>query len=307
MPEEGVVPLCHTDILRIEEIERIVSIATSFGIKNIRLTGGEPLVRKGVVELIKNIKSIGCVEHVALTTNGTLLPKFAQELKNAGLDRVNISLDTLDAEQYKKITRRGNLEDAINGIHAALEHELSPVKINVVVVKDLHQDLLEFAKLTISQPLHIRFIEYMPVGDAENYTGCEWGKDEVIPAKDVIDIINSQAEEQDHIKLYPVENGNQPDGWGPANYFKFDGAQGTVGTISAISNHFCNTCNRLRLTADGRIKPCLFSDVEYDIKTPLRAGDEDEVRNVFADALLHKPACHDHKVGTKRKMSQIGG
>ena len=307
MPEEGVVPLCHNDILRVEELTTITKAASELGIKHVRLTGGEPLVRRGVVNLIRDIKAIPEIESVALTTNATLLPEFATDLKEAGLDRVNISLDTLDAEQYAYITRRGKLEDAIAGIHAAIEHNLTPVKLNVVVVKDLNQDLLEFAKLTINKPLHVRFIEYMPVGDANNFTGCKWGPEEIIPSKEVIETINASALESGMKPLVSLDNNNQPEGWGPARYFKFEGALGTVGTISAISNHFCATCNRLRLTSDGKIKPCLFSDAEYDLKTPLRAGDIDGMKTVLRDALLHKPESHNHRIGTKRKMSQIGG
>ncbi len=307
MPEEGVKSIPHCEILRLHEIEEIVKIATSLDIKNVRLTGGEPLVRKGVVDLVKNLREIEGIEHVAMTTNATLLKDYAQQLKNAGLERVNISLDTLDPEQYEKITRRGNLNDALEGIQVAQEVGFSPVKINVVVVKCLNQDLFRFAKMTESQPLHVRFIEYMPVGDAENYAGCEWGANEIIPSKDVIAKINKQAEKKGHSKLELINENQTVEGWGPAIYYKFPNALGSVGTISAISNHFCSKCNRIRLTSDGRIKPCLFSDAEWDIKTPLRDRNLDEVCERMKDALLHKPKAHDFKVGTKRKMSQIGG
>ena len=307
MPEEGVKSIPHCEILRMHEIEEIVKIASTLGIKNVRLTGGEPLVRKGVVELVKNLREIDGIENIAMTTNATLLKDFAKPLKDAGLDRVNISLDTLDAQQYAKITRRGNLEDALEGIETALQVGLTPVKINVVVVKCLQQDLFAFAQMTKDRPLHIRFIEYMPVGDAENYAGCEWGADEIIPSEQVIQQINERAEALEHVKLEKVEDAQRVQGWGPAVYYKFPNAQGSVGTISAISNHFCANCNRIRLTSDGRIKPCLFSDVEYDIKTPLRLGKNEKVCATIKEALLHKPEAHDFKVGTKRKMSQIGG
>ena len=307
MPEEGVKSIPHCEILRLHEVEEVVKIATALGIRNVRLTGGEPLVRKGIVELVKNLRQIDGIEHIAMTTNATLLKDFAQALKDAGLDRVNISLDTLDAQQYAKITRRGNLEDALQGIETALEVGLAPVKINVVVVKCLQQDLLAFAQMTKDRPLHVRFIEYMPVGDAENYAGCEWGADEIIPSEQVIRQINEKADKLEHVKLELVDDSAKVQGWGPAVYYKFPNAQGSVGTISALSNHFCSRCNRIRLTSDGRIKPCLFSDTEFDIKTPLRLGENEKVCATIKEALLHKPEAHDFKVGTKRKMSQIGG
>ena len=307
MPEEGVRSIPHCEILRMHEIEEVVKIASALGIKNVRLTGGEPLVRKGVVELVKNLREIDGIEHIAMTTNATMLKDFAQPLKDAGLDRVNISLDTLDAAQYAKITRRGNLEDALAGIETALQVGLSPVKINVVVAKCLHQDFFAFAEMTRERPLHIRFIEYMPVGDAKNYVGCEWGADEIVPSEQVISSINEKAEARGHAKLEKVDEATKVQGWGPAVYYKFANAQGSVGTISAISNHFCANCNRIRLTSDGRIKPCLFSDAEHDIKTPLRLGEMGKVCDTIKEALLHKPEAHDFKVGTKRKMSQIGG
>lgn len=306
MPEEGVKSIPHCEILRLHEIEEVVKIAATLGIKNVRLTGGEPLVRKGIVDLVKNLRQIEGIEHIAMTTNATLLKNFARPLKDAGLDRVNISLDSLDKDQYAKITRRGNLDDALKGIECALNVGLDPVKINVVVVKCLQQDLFAFAQMTKDRPLHVRFIEYMPVGDAENYAGCEWGSDEIIPSEEVIAEINEQAEKLEHAKLQRLGVASV-EGWGPAVYYKFPNSQGSIGTISALSNHFCSKCNRIRLTSDGRIKPCLFSDLEWDIKTPLRAGREEQVCATIREALLHKPEAHDFKIGTKRKMSQIGG
>ena len=307
MPEEGVKSIPHCEILRISEIEEVVKIASELGIKNVRLTGGEPLVRKGVIDLVKSLKEIDNIEHIAMTTNGTLLKDFAKPLKEAGLDRVNISLDTLDKAQYAKITRRGNLDDALEGIESALAVGLEPVKINVVVVKCLEQDFFAFAKMTDDRPLHVRFIEYMPVGDAQNYAGCEWGVDEIIPSEEVILKINRSAKMSSHPELQLVGDEEKVQGWGPAIYYKFPNSLGSVGTISALSNHFCSSCNRIRLTSDGRIKPCLFSDLEYDIKMPLRLKDKDKVCATIKEALLNKPKAHDFKVGTKRKMSQIGG
>lgn len=305
MPEHGVKSIPHESILTLEEVHKAIECASQLGIKHVRFTGGEPTVRKGLLGLIERTAQTPGIESVALTTNAILLPNMATDLKAAGLSRVNISLDTLDAEQYRFITRRGNLDDALKGVEAALSSGLSPVKLNTVVVRSLNQDLLSFARLTIDAPLHVRFIEYMPIGSGEDCGGCGWGLDDVVPAKKIIETINMQARSIGLGSLQPTTA--TPDGWGPAQYYRLPDAQGTVGVISAISNHFCASCNRLRLTADGKIKPCLFSDTEYDIRSALRKGDKEEVLSVFEAALSHKPSGHEHRVGTRRMMSQVGG
>lgn len=304
MPEEGICAMPHDEILRIEEIEQIVRIAARNGIKSVRLTGGEPLVRKGVTDLIEAIENTPGIQNVSLTTNGVLLPKMAEDLKRAGLSRVNISLDTLDPEQFKEITRVGNLDDTLAGIDAALEAGFNPVKINSVVVKRLNQDFLEFAKLSIDRPLHVRFIEFMPLGDSSD-SGTGWGKEDVIASEELREIINAQAIEAGMEPLRPADN--EPVGWGPARYYEFPDAMGTVGFISPLSRHFCSECNRLRLTADGLIRPCLFSDVEFDVKGALREGGEEAAERVLYEALGAKPDDHHDKVGTERNMSAIGG
>ncbi len=305
MPEHGVKSIPHESILTLEEVHKAIECASQLGIKHIRFTGGEPTVRKGLLGLIERTAQTPGIESVALTTNAILLPNMATDLKAAGLSRVNISLDTLDAEQYRFITRRGNLDDALKGVEAALSSGLSPVKLNTVVVRSLNQDLLSFARLTVDAPLHVRFIEYMPIGSGEDCGGCGWGLDDVVSAKEIIETINMQAQSIGLGSLQPTTA--TPDGWGPAQYYRLPDAQGTVGVISAISNHFCASCNRLRLTADGKIKPCLFSDTEYDIRSALRKGDKEEVLSVFEAALSHKPSGHEHRVGTRRMMSQVGG
>lgn len=305
MPEHGVKSIPHESILTLEEVHKAIECASQLGIKHIRFTGGEPTVRKGLLSLIERTAQTPGVESVALTTNAILLPNMAADLKAAGLSRVNISLDTLDAERYRFITRRGNLDDALKGVEAALSSGLSPVKLNTVVVRSLNQDLLSFARLTVDAPLHVRFIEYMPIGSGEDCGGCGWGLDDVVSAKEIIETINMQAQSIGLGSLQPTTA--TPDGWGPAQYYRLPDAQGTVGVISAISNHFCASCNRLRLTADGKIKPCLFSDTEYDIRSALRKGDKEEVLSVFEAALSHKPSGHEHRVGTRRMMSQVGG
>ena len=305
MPEHGVKSIPHESILTLEEVHKAIECASQLGIKHIRFTGGEPTVRKGLLGLIERTAQTPGIESVALTTNAILLPNMATDLKAAGLSRVNISLDTLDAEQYRFITRRGNLNDALKGVETALSSGLSPVKLNTVVVRSLNQDLLSFARLTVDAPLHVRFIEYMPIGSGEDCGGCGWGLDDVVPAKEIIETISMQAQSIGLGSLQPTMA--TPDGWGPAQYYRLPGAQGTVGVISAISKHFCASCNRLRLTADGKIKPCLFSDTEYDIRSALRKGDKEEVLSVFKAALSHKPSGHEHRIGTRRMMSQVGG
>lgn len=306
MPAEGVCSMGHDEILRIEEIERLVRVAAGLGIKSVRLTGGEPLVRKGVVDLVDAITDIDGIENVSMTTNGVLLPAMIDDLQAAGLSRVNISLDTLDPDQFHAITRVGRLEDTLAGIDAALAAGLNPVKVNAVAVRSLDQDFLEFAKLSIDRPLHVRFIEYMPVGDTSEDAGTGWGEGDVIPSEELFQTINRRAAAAGLPSLRAA-GAAKPLGWGPARYFEFPGAQGTVGFISPLSRHFCSECNRLRVTADGKVRPCLFSDTEYDVRAALRAGDDGAVREVLLRALGAKPDEHHDKVGTERNMSQIGG
>ena len=306
MPEEGVQQLPHEEILRIEEIVQAVRVVAGMGIRSIRLTGGEPLVRLGVVDLVRDIANVPGIENISMTTNGVLLPRMADDLKAAGLSRVNISLDTLDSDQFRQITRRGELQQTLDGIDAALEAGFNPVKINAVAVRSLHQDYLKFAELSIDRPLHVRFIEYMPVGESSGTDGCGWGKQDVVSCEELFDTINEQARAQGLPELVAAGE-DRPLGWGPARYFMFPGAQGTVGFISPLSRHFCGECNRLRLTADGKLRPCLFSDNEYNLRAALREGDEEAQRAVFAEALRAKPDDHHDRVGTERGMSQIGG
>ncbi len=312
MPEEGVAWKPHDQILTLEEIERVVEVAAAEGIGKIRLTGGEPLVRFGVTDLVRSLTAMSGIESVALTTNGTLLRKHAAELHDAGLSRVNISLDSLDADVYSRITRGGKLAEALDGIEAAFEAGFDPVKLNVVVVRSLDQDLLGFAKMTLDRALHVRFIEYMPVGEAEEGAGCHgdsggWTREDSVPSDEVVERISTAAQAEGLGLLRALERDEAPGGWGPARYYRLDGAQGTVGVISPLSHHFCAECNRLRLTADGRLRPCLFSDEEIDVRSVLRAGDDEAVRAVIRQALHIKPENHHDRVGTERRMSQIGG
>lgn len=313
MPEEGVAWKSAEDILSFEEIERFARFAVEAGIGKIRLTGGEPLVRKGVVDHVRRLRAITGLEAIALTTNGTLLPTFAVPLREAGLERVNVSLDSLDPATYERMTRGGHLEDALAGIDAAIDVGFSPVKINAVVVRSVKQDLLGFAKLTMDRPLHVRFIEYMPVGDdAGEGTGCTgeqvgWTQADHVPSDEILETISALGAEAGLGSIEPVERSSAPGGWGPARYFRFPGSMGTIGVISPLSHHFCGECNRLRLTADGRLRTCLFSDEELDVRTVLRTGDDDAVRAVIREALETKPESHSMRIGTLRRMSQIGG
>ena len=312
MPDEGVAWKDHSEILSYEEIERFTRIAVEEGIGKVRLTGGEPLVRKGVAELVRALRHDVGVDSVALTTNATLLPRYARELRDAGLERINVSLDSLDADKYARITRGGKLADALAGLDAAFEVGFSPVKLNVVVVRSLQQDLLGFAKMTLERPLHVRFIEYMPVGETEEGAGCTsevagWTREDSVPSEEVLERVSAEGAAAGLGELLPVVRENAPGGWGPARYYRFAESQGTIGVISPLSHHFCAECNRLRLTADGRLRPCLFSDDELDVRTVLRAGTDEDVRAVVREALRIKPENHAERVGTMRRMSQIGG
>ena len=307
MPAEGVEAMGHDELLRIEEIETIARVATRIGIRSVRLTGGEPLVRKGVVDLVRSLHEMPGIVNVSMTTNGVLLPKMAGDLKDAGLSRVNISLDTLDPEQFTEITRVGRIESTMQGIDAALEAGFNPVKINAVTVRRLNQDYLAFARLSVDRPLHVRFIEYMPVGESTGSDGSGWGKEDVVPSEELLATINERAREAGYPELEMIQDDDKPLGWGPARYFQFPDAQGTVGFISPLSRHFCSECNRLRLTADGKLRPCLFSDREIDVRAALREGGDEAVYDCFLQALNLKPDEHHDKVGTERNMSQIGG
>lgn len=308
MPAEGIVQVPHDQILRLSEIERLVNIAAQMGVERIRLTGGEPLVRRGVVDLVAALASTPGIKDVSLTTNGILLPRYAADLKQAGLRRVNISLDTLDAEQYRQVTRGGDITSVWAGIESALEAGFSPVKINAVAVRGLDQDFLAFARLSLDRPLHVRFIEYMPVGDSSGVCDCGWGPDEVVSCEDIMRQINRRAIAEGADGLVPA--GGKPEGAGPARYYEFPGAAGTVGFISPLSRHFCGECNRIRVTSMGKIRPCLFSDEEIDVRGALRCGSDDAVREVLARALRAKPEQHGNPSSahaTSRNMNQIGG
>ncbi len=298
MPEKGVKPFNHREIMTYEEITKIVSIAASLGVKKIRLTGGEPLIRKNVLFLISSLRAIKGIEDISLTTNGILLEKYAKGMADSGLDRVNVSLDTLRPDRYREITRGGDIRLVMKGIDAAEEAGLLPIKINMVPIRDLNDDeITDFAMMTMKTSRHVRFIEFMPIGPRDL-----WSDEKYISTDEIRKTIEQIG------PLNPVRLRKH----GPARYFRFDGAPGVIGFISALTHHFCSDCNRLRLTADGRLRPCLFSETEIDLKPALRNQPSDkEIERLLRLAIRVKPEGHkiDQRddLSTLKNMSRIGG
>ncbi|MGZ6202073.1 MAG: GTP 3',8-cyclase MoaA [Thermodesulfobacteriota bacterium] len=299
MPEEGISIIPHQEILTYEEILRVVRVFGTEGISKVRLTGGEPLVRKGIVNFVSRLSQIEEIKDLSLTTNGILLKEFGQDLKNAGLKRINISLDSLKKDRFFQITRKDEFEKVWAGIEEALRVGLSPIKINMVAIRGFNDDEIEsFAQLTLGLPLIVRFIEYMPSGN-----GDEWKETDILTISQIMSHLKNVG------KLIPIPS----DRWdGPAKRFRIKGALGEIGLFGAISSHFCDDCNRLRLTPDGKIRTCLFSDEEIDIKELLRNGGSDrDLKEKLFVALKKKP--ERHSINThqfkkcQRNMSAIGG
>lgn len=304
MPLQGVPWRPRQEILSYEEILRVVGVAASLGVSRVRLTGGEPLVRRGVPDLVAAMARLPGVREVSLTTNGMLLARYAEALAAAGLARVNISLDTLRPERFAAITRLGHFEDVWRGIEAAQRADLTPIKLNCVVIRGLNDDeLADFARLTLERPWHVRFIELMPIGNQG-----DWG--EGMPSQGERFMSVAQMEAQ-LTELGPLVPAGSVVGNGPAQVYQLPGAPGTVGFISPISEHFCATCNRLRLTADGRLRPCLLSDLEVDLRPCLRDGaDPAQLKALIYQAAQAKPQGHrlPERIYPKgRGMSAIGG
>ncbi len=283
MPEEGVSKLTHEDILRYEEIVRVVRVAVGMGITHVRLTGGEPLVRGGIVDLVHDLARIPGLDDLSLTTNGLLLPRYAEELARAGLKRINLSLDTLQPERFRHISRLGELNQVLAGREAALAAGLKPVKVNVVMVRGMNDDeIVDLARLTLAKDWHVRFIEVMPLGAGEVWTG-----NGVVSAREMRSRIESALG-----ALEPVAEGLGV-GIGPARYYRLSGGEGTVGFISPVSDHFCQSCNRLRLTSNGLLLPCLMSNAAVDLRMALRNGVADEeLRELLLSGIIHKPQGH---------------
>ena len=290
MPEEGVCKRSHHEMMNEDEVVTAVEVAASLGIRKVRLTGGEPLVKKNIVSICRRVAAVEGIKEVCLTTNGILLPELAKELRQAGVNRVNLSLDTLNPEKYAYITRIGKLEQFRAGLEAALEAGFDKVKINAVLIGGFNDDEIEaLANLTMEYPVDMRFIELMPIQDHD-----EFGESAYVPYSRVLEKLPEAV---------PV-----PKDGGVAKLYRLPGAKGNIGLISPISAHFCGECNRLRLTADGKLKPCLHSADEYSIKGLDKAG----MKAVFEEAIRNKPAWHGdldaiHRSQAGRNMNEIGG
>lgn len=301
LPKEGVPWRPREELLTADEILQVARAAAELGITRIRLTGGEPLIHPDIVEIVAGLNAIPQIEDLSITTNAMLLERFAEPLARAGLKRLNVSLDTLDPVKFTQITRGGNIERVWRGLLAAESAHLTPLKLNTVVVKGLNSDQLPaLARLTIDKPWHVRFIELMPIGNTQ-----DWGEgfpalpDRFISAKDMqLLLADFQLEETDH----------KPSGNGPARIYRIPGAMGTVGFISPLSQHFCQTCNRLRLTADGFLRSCLLKETEFNIREALRAGKA--LAPLIQQAVDAKPESHElflQSLPKSRQMAQIGG
>lgn len=302
MPEEGIQPLAHAEILTYEEILRVARIAVGLGIRKVRLTGGEPLVRRDLERLVEGLTRIEGLGDLSMTTNGVLLGEKIEALRRAGLRRVNVSLDSLQPDRYRAITRGGDLERVWASILAALEAGMRPVKINVVAMKGQNSDeVLSFAELTIRWPIEVRFIEQMPLGDPG---ACQ--PRGFISAESILETLQSS---------FPLEPLHVTTGNGPAQLYRIANGQGAIGIIAPMTRHFCHTCNRLRLTPDGKLRACLFSDHEVDLKELLRSEVSDEaLRQRIQEAISSKPSRGAPGSGADlrvkkcvRPMSQIGG
>ncbi len=298
MPATGVPPLAHEQVLSYEDILRLARIAVSLGICKVRITGGEPLVRRDVVYLCEQIAKLPEIESVSLTTNGVLLEQFAAPLFAAGIRRINVSLDTLDRAKFSRITRRDRFQQVWAGIEEAHRIGFYPIKINVVALRGTNDDELEaLARLTHRFPFHVRFIEFMPF-QAKHHADLFLGSDEILERLQRI------------APLHPVHSNNSN---GPARHFQFPGAPGKIGIISPVTHHFCATCNRMRVTADGKLRTCLFSQKETDLRELLRSSAPDDViAATVRRAIAEKPERHSFDQTLTRKcisrpMSAIGG
>jgi len=292
--------LPHREILSYEEILRLVALAVPLGISRVRITGGEPLLRRGIVDFIAALNAVGGLEDISITTNGVLLDEMADGLFKAAKPRLNISLDSLNAQKFRKITGSDNYDRVWRGIKRAEELGFFPLKLNMVPVRGMNDDeVADFARLTLDRRFHVRFIEYMPIGDDDR-----WHRDACVPADEIRAIIEREVG-----PLKPFTSQNSA---GPSINYQLPDARGVIGFISPITRHFCESCRRLRLTADGRIRPCLLSDTEIDVKSALRQGcDDAELERLFQLALELKPDRHNvNDTGPgrfKRTMSRIGG
>ena len=299
MPEKGIRFMPHSEILTYEEMLHIVRLSIQKGVRKVRLTGGEPLVRRGFISFLERLCKIEGLEEITLTTNGVLLKSLAADIKNCGISRINVSLDSLRPERFFRITGRDCFKQVWEGIEEAEHMGFNPIKINVVAIKGVNDDeILDFAALTLEKPYHIRFIELMPIGDKNISMD-----DKFISTKEIFKKIETIS------MLQPIAN-NLLDG--PAERYALEGAKGEIGFIGALSNHFCDKCNRLRLTPEGHLRGCLFSDQEIDLKTPLRQEKKDAcLLKLIELAIKNKPKEHGLLEYSPRKcvrqMNSIGG
>ena len=296
MPPEGIPKLTHNDILSYEDLHRIACQAVGLGLDKIRITGGEPLVRKGVVGFLEKLATICGLTELVLSTNGVLLRQMARDLRRAGVQRLNVSLDSLKPETFARITRGGDLQQVLDGLDAAEQAGFPPVKINMVVMRGINDaEVLDFAALTLRKACTVRFIEYMPTMLAPEWRSL-W-----VSGREVL-----QRIEQQH-RLRPLDAAERA---GPARNFRIVGAAGTLGVITPISHHFCDRCNRIRITATGMAKGCLFAGHGVDLKPYLRAGDE-VLREVLRQIVTRKPARHNLLAAQSARapfaMAEIGG
>ncbi len=299
MPLRGLPWLKRSELLSYEEIRDIIAVMAPMGLRRVRITGGEPLVRRDVTRLVEMLAAIPGIEDLALSTNAVLLGEMADELRDAGLNRVNISLDSLRPDRVNAIARRpGSFRQIMQGLAAAERVGLDPIKVNVVVMRGRNDDeIADFARLTLDRPLHVRFIEVMPVGE-----NLEVSARQYVPAPEILERVREIGE---------IQPGVGPLGNGPATYFRFPGGAGSVGVITPMSHNYCETCNRMRLSADGRLRPCLFGDLHVGLRDPLRAGQP--IEPLVREALHIKPERHhlvrgsDHGSGGLLALSQIGG
>jgi cyclic pyranopterin phosphate synthase len=303
MPAEGMKFMDNEKHLTFDEIEAVVRVAAKLGVRRLRLTGGEPLVRPNVEELVARLAAIPGIEDIALTTNGIFLAQKAAALRKAGVTRVNISLDSMKQDRFEKITRGGDVGKVLAGLEASFQAGFHPVKLNVVLMKGFNDDEVDdFLRMTLERNIHVRFIEYMPIGhDNDDWRNLYLSLDYV--------------KERCQALGFDPEPTGAVFGNGPAEYFRLPGARGTFGLIHPVSDHFCESCNRLRLTADGNIKPCLFWQDEFNVRKYI--GDDQALEDLFFRALSIKPENHEmakvlfheelsHEP-TVRRMSQIGG
>ena len=296
MPAQGVAKLQHDDMLSYEELFRVASACVAQGIKKIRVTGGEPLVRRGLVSFLERLSGMDGLKELVLTTNGMLLEELALPLKRAGVARLNISLDSLNHEKFARITRSGDLARVLAGIEAAENAGFGPLKINMVVMRGVNDDeILDFAALSVKKPYTVRFIEYMPTLQDEGWSA------QSMPGSEILARI---AERYPLLPLIGTEMA------GPARNFKIEGAAGAIGIITPVSGHFCESCNRIRVTAAGMVRGCLFSNEGTDLKPLLRGGDHAALEQTVRNIVTHKPGRHqlaEQGVEEQVNMSRIGG